>query len=48
MAGTGEIDAYPTIAMAFGPAEGGLAAAFALLGLAPLAGRTSRMGVRRG
>jgi energy-coupling factor transport system permease protein len=46
--GVGEVEAYPTISMAFGWPELGLAGAFALLGLAPLAGRTARMGVRRG
>jgi energy-coupling factor transport system permease protein len=46
--GIGQVDAYPTISMAFGRAELGLAAAFALLGLVPFAGRGSRMGVRRG
>jgi energy-coupling factor transport system permease protein len=46
--GAGEVEAYPTISMALGPAELGLAAAFALLGLVPLAGRGSRKGVRRG
>ena len=44
----GEVEAYPTISMAFGWPELGLAAAFAVLGLAPLAGRTARLGVRRG
>jgi hypothetical protein len=47
-AGIGQVDAYPTISMAFGWAELGLAAALALLGLVPFAGRRSRMGVRRG
>ena len=48
VAGIGEVEAYPTISMAFGWPELGLAGALALLGLAPLAGRRSRMGVRRG
>jgi energy-coupling factor transport system permease protein len=48
VAGVGQVDAYPTISMAFGPSELGLAAAFTLLGLAPLLGRAARMGVRRG
>ena len=37
-----------TVAMDFGRAELGLAAALALLGLVPFAGRGSRMGVQRG
>jgi energy-coupling factor transport system permease protein len=48
LAGVGEVDAYPTISMALGPAELGLAAALALLGVAPLVGRASRVGVGRG
>ena len=48
VAGFGKVDAYPTISMAFGWPEVGLAVAFALLGLAPLTGRSARMGVRRG
>ena len=48
VAGVGRVDAYPTISMAFGWPEVGLAVAFALLGLAPLSGRSARMGVRRG
>jgi energy-coupling factor transport system permease protein len=48
VAGVGEVDAYPTISMALGPAELGLAAAFALLGVAPLVGGASRRGVGRG
>ena len=47
LAGVGEAEAYPTLDVAFGPAEVGLAAAFVLLGLAPFAGRGARMGVRR-
>jgi energy-coupling factor transport system permease protein len=47
-AGAGRIEAYPTIDMALGPAEIGIAAAFVLLGAAPFAGRFARMGVRRG
>lgn len=48
VAGVGQVDAYPTISMAFGWPEVALAVAFALLGLAPLSGRSARMGVRRG
>jgi energy-coupling factor transport system permease protein len=47
-AGAGRIEAYPTIDMAFGPAEIGIAVAFVLLGAAPFAGRSARMGVPRG
>jgi energy-coupling factor transport system permease protein len=47
IAGIGQVDAYPTISMSFGPGELGLAGALALLGLAPFAGRASRLGVRR-
>jgi energy-coupling factor transport system permease protein len=46
-AGVARVEAYPTISMDFGLAELGLAAAFLLLGMAPLAGRGARMGVRR-
>jgi energy-coupling factor transport system permease protein len=47
-AGTGRIEAYPTIDMALGPAEIGIAVAFVVLGAAPFAGRSARMGVPRG
>jgi hypothetical protein len=47
-AGVGRIEAYPTIDMALGPAEIGSAVAFVLLGAAPCAGRSARMGVPRG
>ena len=46
-AGAGRIEAYPTIDMALGPAEIGIAVAFVALGAAPLAGRSARMGVPR-
>ena len=46
-AGVGEVEAYPTISMALGWPELSLAVAFTLLGLAPLAGRRARLGVRR-
>jgi energy-coupling factor transport system permease protein len=46
-AGVAQVEAYPTISVDFGPAELGLAGAFVLLGLAPLAGRGARMGVHR-
>jgi energy-coupling factor transport system permease protein len=47
-AGAGRIEAYPTIDMALGPAEIGIAVAFVVLGAAPFAGRFARMGVPRG
>jgi energy-coupling factor transport system permease protein len=46
--GAGRIEAYPTIDMAVGPAEIGIAVAFVVLGAAPFAGRSARMGVPRG
>jgi energy-coupling factor transport system permease protein len=46
-AGAGRIEAYPTLDTALGPAEIGIAVAFAALGAAPFAGRSSRMGVPR-
>jgi energy-coupling factor transport system permease protein len=46
--GAGRIEAYPTIDMALGPAEIGIAVAFVMLGAAPFAGRSARMGVQRG
>jgi energy-coupling factor transport system permease protein len=46
--GAGRIEAYPTIEMALGPAEIGIAVAFVVLGAAPFAGRSARMGVPRG
>jgi energy-coupling factor transport system permease protein len=46
--GAGRIEAYPTIDMALGPAEIGIAVAFVVLGAAPFAGRSARMGVPRG
>jgi energy-coupling factor transport system permease protein len=47
-AGAGRIDAYPTLDMSLGAAEIGVAVAFVLLGAAPFAGRSARMGVPRG
>jgi hypothetical protein len=47
VAGVGRAESYPTIELALGPAELALAAAFVLLGVAPLAGRTARLGVAR-
>ena len=47
-AGAGRIEAYPTLDMALGPAEIGIAVAFVMLGAAPFAGRSARMGVPRG
>jgi energy-coupling factor transport system permease protein len=46
-AGVGRVDAYPTLELAFGPAELGLASALVLLGAAPLLGRSARLGVAR-
>jgi energy-coupling factor transport system permease protein len=46
-AGAGRVESYPTIGLALGPAEIALAAAFLLLGAAPLAGRAARLGVVR-
>ena len=45
VAGVGRVESYPTIELALGPAEIALAAAFVLLGFAPLAGRAARLGV---
>jgi energy-coupling factor transport system permease protein len=45
--GAGHMDAYPTLDVAFGPAELALASAFVVLGAAPLAGRAARLGVAR-
>jgi energy-coupling factor transport system permease protein len=47
-AGAGHVEAYPTLDVALGPPEMALAAAFVVLGAAPLTGRAARMGVRRG
>jgi energy-coupling factor transport system permease protein len=47
LAGVGRVESYPTIEMTLGPAEIALAAAFVLLGAAPLAGRSARLGVAR-
>jgi energy-coupling factor transport system permease protein len=46
-AGVGKVEAYPTLELALGPGEIALAAAFALVGAAPLAGRAARLGVAR-
>jgi energy-coupling factor transport system permease protein len=46
-AGAGRVEAYPSVEMALGPAEIGIAAAFVLLGAAPFAGPGARMGVPR-
>jgi energy-coupling factor transport system permease protein len=46
--GAGRIEAYPTLDIALGPAEIGIAVAFVALGAAPFAGRSARMGVPRG
>jgi energy-coupling factor transport system permease protein len=47
LAGVGRVESYPTIDTSLGPAEIALAAAFVLLGAAPLAGRSARLGVAR-
>jgi energy-coupling factor transport system permease protein len=47
VAGAGHVEAYPTLDLALGPAELGMASAFVVLGAAPLVGRGARMGVRR-
>jgi energy-coupling factor transport system permease protein len=46
-AGVGHVEAYPTLDVAFGPAELALAGALVLAGAAPLAGRSARLGVAR-
>jgi energy-coupling factor transport system permease protein len=43
--GVGHVEAYPTLDLALGPAEVGLASALVLLGGAPLLGRSARLGV---
>jgi energy-coupling factor transport system permease protein len=48
VAGVGHVEAYPTLDLALGPGEIAVAAALLVLGIAPLAGRSARMGVRRG
>jgi energy-coupling factor transport system permease protein len=47
IAGVGHVEAYPTLEVAFGPAELALAGAFLVAGAAPLAGRSARLGVAR-
>ena len=44
-AGAGHVEAYPTLDVATGPAEVGLACALIALGAAPLLGRSARLGV---
>ena len=46
-AGVGDVEAYPTLDVAAGPAELALAGALVLLGGAPLLGRAARLGVAR-
>jgi energy-coupling factor transport system permease protein len=46
--GAGHVEAYPTLDLALGPAELGIAAAFVVLGAAPFTGRGARMGLRDG
>jgi hypothetical protein len=48
VAGAGHVEAYPTLDLALGPTELAMAAAFVVLGAAPLTGRGARLGVRRG
>ena len=48
VAGAGHVEAYPTLDLALGPTELAMAAAFVVLGAAPLTGRGARMGVRHG
>jgi energy-coupling factor transport system permease protein len=47
VAGVGHVEAYPTLDVAAGPAELGVATALVLLGGAPLLGRAARLGVER-
>jgi energy-coupling factor transport system permease protein len=46
-AGVGRAEPYPTLDLALGPGELGLAGALVLLGAAPLLGRSARLGVAR-
>jgi energy-coupling factor transport system permease protein len=46
-AGVGHTEAYPTLDVAFGPAELAVASALVVLGGAPLLGRSARLGVAR-
>jgi energy-coupling factor transport system permease protein len=46
-AGIGHTEAYPTLDVAFGPAELAVASALVVLGGAPLLGRSARLGVAR-
>jgi energy-coupling factor transport system permease protein len=47
VAGVGQVEAYPTLDVATGPAELAFASALVLLGGAPLLGRAARLGVAR-
>jgi energy-coupling factor transport system permease protein len=46
IAGVGEVEPYPTLEIAWGPAVWALSAAILLLPLSPFAGRGARLGVR--
>jgi energy-coupling factor transport system permease protein len=48
VAGVGEVEIYPRIDIAVGPAELALAVALPLIALLPFVGRSARLGVRRG
>jgi len=45
--GVGYVEPYPTLELALGPGELAVATAFVVLGAAPLAGRSARLGVAR-
>ncbi len=47
-AGVGAVDPYPTLEIAWGPAEWALSAAIVLLALSPFAGRAARLGIGAG
>ena len=47
LAGVGEVEAYPRLELALGPAEVALALALLALAAAPFAGRAARLGVAR-
>ena len=46
-AGVGQVESYPTLELALGPAEVALAGGLLSLGAAPLVGRSARLGVAR-
>ena len=45
--GCGDVESYPTLELALGPAEVALAGGLVVLGAAPLVGRSARLGVAR-